>query len=56
MTKAAEDRADMFNSFDLEFSRGQLLDIAEVDYLIKRLDDLGSDELADAIHEQMIKK
>lgn len=56
MTKAAEDRADIFNSFDLEFSRGQLSDIAEVDYLIKRLDDLGSDELAEAMHEQMVKK
>ncbi len=55
MQQGADERARIFKEFEYNLGHGKILNTAEVDAFIKRLDELGSDELAAEIHEQMMR-
>lgn len=53
LQQAADERVRLFDEFEYKLAQGQILDASEVDSFINRLDQQGSDELADMIYEQM---
>ena len=53
LQQSADRRAALFDQFDYKLVKGEILEASEVDAFINELDQLGSDELADMIYEQM---
>ena len=56
LQQAADDRSRLFDSFDYKLVKGEIQETSEVRDFIKQLDQLGSDELAEEIQEQMMKR
>lgn len=54
--QTADDRQVTFMEFEYKLAQGQILDMAEVDAFIKRLEDLGSDKLIEEAQKQMMAK
>jgi len=56
LQQSADKRAALFDQFDYKLVKGEILEASEVDAFINELDQLGSDELADMIYEQMMER
>jgi putative aldouronate transport system substrate-binding protein len=56
MQQGADERARILSELDQKLGRGEIQDISEVDAYIQKLDEMGSDELAEEAYKQMMSR